>query len=451
MAFVMGCNNTNKIQQVSDFSIQYLDIQDNKFIVNNDVTMRVEAPKASNVQLYMQDQGQERTEEVIEGKKSGNQWNFDYQNTHPFTKEVWIVAHYDEEKIVTEKKVITNQTQSYESMFESIIPITENFTNDFILSKQKINLNALGWIDEKRILAQEDNALISYHFDDNTKDILIEEGWNIYPNRNMEKVIYQDAKGLNIFDIKTKETKQIFKPKEHQLIKNLTWSRNNKEVILYTVENQKEEFYLINLQSGNRSTLNNIAKEGYTIEQLIYLNNGYLFALANIHAGTGDSGEEETTTGLLAINIYSGKIKNLTPQLQSMDEIGILSQVNENEFLVRLSSKFMSEEEIVSENNIYLLNTQSRKLKTVKSNIDFPYVYQLSHQKDSYIYLKNLDNDREQLDGKVIVFGEGASKEKEILKSAPYYPKTFYWSPGGERVLFYIDGTQELYCISKKS
>ena len=149
---------------------------------------------------------------------------------------------------------------------------------------------------------------------------------------------------------------------------------------------------------------------------------------------------------LLYTSISTGAIKNLTPNLQPMDEIKILSQVNAKEFLVRITTTTIAEDDVSRINNIYLLNTQNPSLKILKKDLGSPFVYSLSPDKKHYIYLKKLDSESGQGEN-MILLGDNKKREVEILKTIHFHPTLFYWSKDGDQLLFYLNNTKEAYLI----
>lgn len=450
LLIAIGCSPANDSFDINAFSISYLEIKDSIYLVENNVTISLKASNANRVELNIQDYGQNRIEDTIEGQSAGNDWVFEYKNNDPFTKEIWLVAYFDDGEKISDKIIITNQDQSYESVFENIIPIALNEEEIINVLKQKVNLTILGWLDNNHILAKDKENLFSYNLHKNEKDIIYENVWNIYTNYSKDKVIYENSDGIYVSNTNKEENKKIFDMKKSMILKDLAWSKDEKTVILNIIEDQKEQYYLINFKK-NTIDLIEIDKDLYTIEQMLYLDNNYLYAVGNIRT-KNEAENIDLANYLLSFNIKTKRVKNFTPNAQSMDEIKVLSQVNEKEFLIRTSSKVVSEEEIATSDIIYIFDTQRRTLKKIKEDIDFPYVYSLFSNKEKYIYISNLmENEDIKINEKAIVLGEKKKKENEILKIIQYYPSNFYWSKDGKKIVFYIDHTNEIYLVEIKN
>lgn len=446
----MGCSNSNDSLDIDDFSISYLEINDSIYLVDNSVSITLKAPKANRVLLNIQDYGQNKIENVLEGKKSGSDWIFEYKNKDPFTKEIWLVVYSNGGEKISEKKIITNQDQSYETVFENIIPIIydEDEEEKINILKQKVNLSILGWLDNEHILAKDKENLFSYDIYTNKKDIMLKDVWNVYANYNKDKVVYENNNGIYIYYINKEKSIKILDMKDFMTLKDLAWSGDGKSIVLNIIENQIEHYYIINFNNDTIDSIEiDINLDLYAIENILYLDNNYLYAIGQIKSE--NKGEKSNLANyLLSFNIKTKRVRNFTPNAQPMDEIKILSQVNEKDFLVRTSSKTISEEEIASSDIVYILNTQNRTLKKKKQDIDFPYVYSLFSNKERYIYLSNSMQDGDiKLNEKTIILGEGTKREVEILKAIQYYPSNFYWSKSGNNIVFYIDHTNEIYLI----
>jgi hypothetical protein len=450
LLITIGCNQSDKNSSINDFSISYLEIMDDMYLVENEVSISSEVPNANRVLLNIQDYGQNEIEETIEGEKSGDDWFVEYKNNDPFTKEIWLVAYFDDGEQISEKKVITNQDQSYESVFENIIPNTLNESEKINLYKQKVNLTILGWVDNNNVLAKDKDNLFSYDIYNNEKNIIYENIWNIYTSFSKDKFIYENDDGVFISNINKEENKKIFDINASMILKDLTWSRNEDSIILNIVEDKEEKYYLIDL-NNNDIELIDIDKDLYSLEKMLYLDNNYIYAIGNIKSKDNED-NGDLSNYLLSYNINTKRVKNYTPDIQPMDDIKILSQVNDREFLIRMSTKIISEEEITSSDIIYILDTKGRTLKKIKEDMDFPYLYSLSSNKEEYIYLSNImENDKVKMNEKAIILGLDKEEEIEILKAVQYYPSNFYWSNNGKKIAFYIDNIKEIYLIERKS
>lgn len=453
---VVGCDQPNNTPSISEFSISHLEIQDDRYLVGNEVLIQAQVENANKVQLIVQDQGQNDMDTTIEGKKFGDHWEFTYKNNDSFTKEIWLVAYGDSgEKIQSDKRIITNQDQSYESAFENIIPVSTEEKNIIDLTKHTGNLNIFGWYDNQNLLAQNNNNLILYNIANDKKQMILQNVWNVYVNPKLEYVIYQKENGVYFSAIGKKNTRKIFDMADSSVLKDLVWSRDQEYVILNIMKGKENLYYRIDLKGDDSKAiqLDSLNQEQYTLEQIIYLENNNLYALGRISAEDDNHGETERPITLLRINIATGKInKNYTPKLEPLDEINILSQVNDREFLVRVSTKIVSEEETQSFNDIYLLNTQNGIFKKIKTDVDYPYVYSLSSNKDRYIYLKDVvENGSSISNKKSIVLGKKNGKEEEILEAINFFPTSFHWSENGEKIAFYMKDTKEIYLIERKS
>ncbi|RBP46634.1 hypothetical protein [Garciella nitratireducens] len=454
--FIIGCNQSHHTPSINDFSISYLEIQDDKYLVGNKVLVQAQVKNANKVQLMVQDYGQNQKDVTIDGRKSGNHWEFTYENKDPFTKEIWLIVYGDNEKTIqSDKRIITNQDQHYKSAFENIIPVSTTEEKESInLEKRMGNFTILGWYDNENLLVQNNNNLILYNVINDKKNKILQDVWNIYVSPKLEYVVYQKKDEVYLFDFLKQNNKKIFKMKDSMTLKDLTWSRDQKYIILNIVDGIENLYYRINLKENDtkKVVLESFNKEQYMLEKLIYLDNHTLYALGRIINQDSNDQEIERPVDLLKINIITGKInKNYTSNMQSADEIKVLSQVNDREFLLRVSNKIISEEEMQSFSDIYLLNTQNGTFKKVKNDIDYPYIYGLSPNKRNYIYLKNvIKNGKSISNEKSIILGNKTKKEKEILRAINFYPTTFYWSENGEKIAFYLEDTKEMYFVEKK-
>ena len=407
----LGCSQQNEEINIDEFNISYLEKIDSKYLVGNNVSISVNVPNAKSVQLIIQDIEESEIEDTIEGKKSGQQWLFEYENNDHFTKEIWIVANFNKEQRVSEKKIITNQDQSYESVFENIITINPDKVN---LLKQKVNLDIIGWLDNNKILAKDKNSLFLYDIYKNQKDIIVKDVWNIFANYNKNKVIYENEDGIHFLNIQTNEQKKIFDNNKEMILKDLIWSRNENKIILNIIEDDKENLYLINLIDENIKLLE--LDINYQLGNMIYYDNNYLFCFGKLKL-SGDENKNHSEH-LLGLNINTKRIKDYTPDIQLVDDLKLLSQINENEFLIQISSATISEDDISSYNAIYILDARKKSLNKYKIELDSPYIFSLSANKNEYIYLSNSrDNGNLKSSEKIIIIGRNNKEDTEILKT----------------------------------
>lgn len=452
---VVGCDQPTNTPSIIEFSISYLEIQDDKYLVGNEVLVQAQVENANKVQLMVQDQNQNDMDTTIEGKKFGDHWEFTYKNSDFFTKEIFLMAYDDKgKKIQSDKKIITNQDQSYESAFENIIPVSTEEKDSIDLTKRTGNLNIFGWYNNQNLLVQNNNNLILYNIANDKKQMILQNVWNVYVSPKLEYVIYQKENGVYFSKLEEKNTRKILDIADSSVLKDLVWSRDQEYVILNIMKGKENLYYRIDLKGDDSKViqLDSLNQGQYTLEQAIYLENNNLYALGRISAEGDNHGETERPITLLRINIATGKMnKNYTPKLEPLDEINILSQVNDREFLIRVSTKIVSEEETQSFNDIYLLNTQNGIFKKIKTDVDYPYVYSLASNKDRYIYLKDISENGSSISSKKsIVLGKKNGKEEEILKAINFFPTSFYWSENGEKIAFYMKDTKELYLIEGK-
>lgn len=448
---VMGCSQKNVKEDILDFNVSYLDIQDNKMIVNNDVKIKVEASEADKVELYIAEQGESKEDSIIAGEKTGSEWQLKYSNNDPFIKEIWVVGYFDGERIISDKKLITNQSQSYEDAFENIVAITSGEDDLISMEKHESKLNVIGWVDENKILAKENEELIIYDIRQKEKESVHNNVWNVSISPNRKEVVFQDKQEIYVSQWNIKNKKKIFELNKDQYIKNISWSSKQDKILIHMVENKKDVFNSINIKTNNKKSLNAINNlEDYILDEIIYFDNNYLYAAATKKIKEDKELDLEISKELVYININTGKIRSLTPNTHTQDEVEVLGQVNKNEFLVKLTTKVISEEENNISNRIYLLNTWSKKMKNINKEIVFPFVFQYSPNKDNYIYIRKEEDDNTDSDNeKIIVLGDKYGNEKNILKMLQYYPNEFYWSPNGSKIMFYINNTHELYIIEK--
>lgn len=453
LLFVIGCNDTNQTLDINEFSISYLEMQDDKYLVGDEVSIQAKVEDAHQVQLLVREYGGSEREETINGEKVGAIWEFSYENNGPFMKEIWLVAEDSTgNTIQSQKKVITNQDQSYENAFENIIPVSKEIEDDFSLSKYPINFNILGRYSNQKILGYDNHDLILYNLNNQQLETIYEDVWNVYPSPNFKNVVYENNDGIYFSDIAKENNKKIFATDNTITLKDLVWSDNQESILLNIIEDKKNLFYLVNLANGDLESidLDFLDESLYSLDKLISLEGNHLYALGSV--ADEENKQAELSKVLLRLNINTGNIKDYTLNIQPIDEIKILSQVNTSEFLIRTSSKTISEEEIQSSYDIHLLNTKNGTLKSIKEDIDDPHVYSLSPNKNSYIYLKNVVEGEDIISNKkFIVLGEKHKQESTILQAIEYFPTSFYWSEDGKKILFYMDNTKELYYIQNKS
>ncbi len=438
LIFMAGCSKGEDSTDINDYNISYLEVLENGYLVDNEVHISVIEADAINVILNIREYGQEEIEKTIEGEKNGSEWEFVYINSNLFTKEIWLTYIYEDGERESEKSIITNRIQSLENAFENIIPIKSDANIKLI--KQNIDLSILGWMGRNKILARDNEDLFIFDIYKNEKEVLIEDIYNVYPSPSLKYLVYQANEGIYYGDSTAKNSKKILDIQGRTFFKDLAWSSMENNIFLHLVEDDTNMFYLIDL---NHNNINDFSIEGYTIEELIYMDNGYLYALG--HTSNEDI-ETDAPNSLLRIHISTGAIKNLTPNLQPMDEIKILSQVNAKEFLVRITTTTIAEDDVSRINNIYLLNTQNPSLKILKKDLGSPFVYSLSPDKKHYIYLKKLDSESGQGEN-MILLGDNKKREVEILKTIHFHPTLFYWSKDGDQLLFYLNNTKEAYLI----
>lgn len=454
LLFIIGCNNSNQALKIDEFSISYLEIQEDKYLVGDQVSIQAKVENADQVELLVREYGENQTEGTIEGEKKGTTWEFSYENKEPFMKEICLLAEDGTgETIQSEKKIITNQDQSYENAFENIIPVSKEMKEDFTLSTYPISFNILGWYDNQSILGYDNHSLILYHINNQQSETIYEDVWNVYPSTNFKDVVYENKDGIYFSDIAKRNNKKIFATDKTITLKDLVWSGNQRSLLLNIIEDQKNLLYLANLVNGDLESidLDFLDENLYSLDKLISFEGDFLYALGSVV--DEENKQTELSKALLGINIRTGYIKDYTSKIHHpIDEMKILSRVNDSEFLIRASSEIISEEKIQSNNDVYLLNTKNATLKSIKKDIDYPYVYSLSPNKDSYIYLKNVIEDGNLISNKkFIVFAEKHKQETTILQAIEYFPTSFYWSEDSKKVVFYMDNTKKLYYMQNKS
>ena len=440
---IVGCSQYNTEKNIDEFNISYIEKIDSKYLVENNVTISVKVPNAKSVQLIMQDLDKDEVENIIEGKKSNGEWLFEYENNDLFTKEVWVLANFDKEKKESEKKVITNIDQSFESVFENIMQINPDKIN---LLKQNVNLDIIGWLDNSEILAKDSSSFFLYNIHKNEKDIIRKDVWNIFANYYKDKIIYEDRDGLHFLNILEDKQKKIFDIESGMTLKDLVWAGDSNSIIINIAEKDNEHYYHINLINDSIKQIE--LDKNYEFDNMFYFDNKYLFTFGKLKL-SGDE-NKNYSEHLLGIDIINGNLKDYTPNIQIMDDLSVLSQINEGEFLIRISNATISEDDISSLSTIYILDTQSRNLKKYNIVLDSPYVFNLFTDKSQHIYLANKENNnKSSLNEKIIILGEN-NKEEAILSTFQFYPTDFYWSKDGRKIVFYLENSKEIFLIEKK-
>ncbi len=440
---IMGCSQYNTEKNIDEFNISYIEKIDSKYLVENNVTISVKVPNAKSVQLIMQDLDKDEVENIIEGKKSNGEWLFEYENNDLFTKEVWVLANFDKEKKESEKKVITNIDQSFESVFENIMQINPGKIN---LLKQNVNLDIIGWLDNSEILAKDSSSFFLYNIHKNEKDIIRKDVWNIFANYYKDKIIYEDRDGLHFLNILEDKQKKIFDIESGMTLKDLVWAGDSNSIIINIAEKDNEHYYHINLINDSIKQIE--LDKNYEFDNMFYFDNKYLFTFGKLKL-SGDE-NKNYSEHLLGIDIINGNLKDYTPNIQIMDDLRVLSQINEGEFLIRISNATVSEDDISSLSTIYILDTQRRNLKKYNIVLDSPYVFNLFTDKSQHIYLANKENNnKSSLNEKIIILGEN-NKEEAILSTFQFYPTDFYWSKDGRKIVFYLENSKEIFLIEKK-
>lgn len=440
---IMGCSQYNTEKNIDEFNISYIEKIDSKYLVENNVTISVKVPNAKSVQLIMQDLDKDEVENIIEGKKSNGEWLFEYENNDLFTKEVWVLANFDKEKKESEKKVITNIDQSFESVFENIMQINPDKIN---LLKQNVNLDIIGWLDNSEILAKDSSSFFLYNIHKNEKDIIRKDVWNIFANYYKDKIIYEDRDGLHFLNILEDKQKKIFDIESGMTLKDLVWAGDSNSIIINIAEKDNEHYYHINLINDNIKQIE--LDKNYEFDNMFYFDNKYLFTFGKLKL-SGDE-NKNYSEHLLGIDIINGNLKDYTPNIQIMDDLRVLSQINEGEFLIRISNATVSEDDISSLSTIYILDTQRRNLRKYNIVLDSPYVFNLFTDKSQHIYLANKENNnKSSLNEKIIILGEN-NKEEAILSTFQFYPTDFYWSKDGRKIVFYLENSKEIFLIEKK-
>ena len=175
---------------------------------------------------------------------------------------------------------------------------------------------------------------------------------------------------------------------------------------------------------------------------MIYYDNNYLFCFGKLKNRDENKNYSEH---LLGLNINTKRIKDYTPDIQLVDDLKLLSQINENEFLIQISSATISEDDISSYNEIYILDARKKSLNKYKIELDSPYIFSLSANKNEYIYLSNSrDNGNLKSSEKIIIIGRNNKEDTEILKTFQYYPSNFY-SQKMEENCFYLENSKKYF------